>query len=920
MSNLLIVESPHKAKTIGQWLNYREWKIKASTGHIKNLKKNEYGIEQEGDHYKGNWEIIKDKRGIVNELKELIRNADNVYIATDDDKEGERIAYDLIEYFKIKTYFRVLFHEITKQEILKCIRNPVYIDENKVNAQMARRMIDRVLGYPFTNAVKYHLKKIKKQFSDNITKNEQIIKNIGIGRVSAASLGIIVRNERKILEFSPEKYNKIYINYIYNKIPFSVTNELRFKDEHYEELSTLYEVIRNPSTLHIIEDYKPITKSVSPYPPLITSRILRSANYLFGFEPDYTMSILQKLYDGIELFENEEKEVVGLITYHRTDSFNISDTATDAIIQLLRTKFDEEYILFKKRKFRNKVKSAQEAHECIRPTKFEEKFFPKRIKRYLKKDEFLIYEFIYYRTLSIQMQDARYDRSKIVININDIKFDATANHRLFEGWEKLDGNRIKKSEREDNEEIERDVVLPSNVAIGDEVKPISVDIADRFEKTPPRIGVGRFVTILENNFIGRPSTLPNITKELKKRGFITIENNMLIPTNLGFYIVELFEEKAAWLVDSEHAAGFEEALNRIQEGENPDTLIAEYERLKDEFLKEVGFTYYQDKKNDVAPDEWMVNKATSLSTQLRDDLKNDILSSRSKTLEYINKSTKKLSLGKCPVCKKGLVLERDKNVYCNNKECDFILWKNGVEKFFEIFGKHFQQHTISIYIKHIIKNKKLWMEDLKGKKNNFNALIKIEYNEKYKNYGLTLEFPKDISKAEKYMLVENNDIQDSILLMENKEEGINKDEEERTQIFTKQLFNNMDMLENDYNELIKDNYYKENMYLILLNVDDSSLYDTYMYLVNKNKLNDKTNVYTDTTKIFILSGENSRAIEDYLISKKDELNIRNVFFIKNKVKENSASLLNKIYDLYKKETKNYINREDSPNKQKEFIW
>ena len=744
--NLLIVESPHKAKTIKQWLS-NDWNVIASNGHIKNLIKDEYGIQKEHNHYKGEWRVIKGKTNILKQIKQYLSKSTKIYIATDDDKEGERIAFDLVEYYKIKEYYRVLFHEITKNEVLKCIKYPVFIDEKKVNAQMARRMIDRILGYPFTSAVKYYFKKNKIEFSNNSSKNKEIIKKIGIGRVSAAALAMIVRNERKISEFSPEKYNKIYINYVYNKIPFCVTNELKFKDEHYEELSSLYEVLRNPKTPHIIEDYKHITKSVSPYPPLITSRLLRSANYLFGFEPNYTMSILQKLFDGVELFEGEEKQRVGLITYHRTDSFIISGSATKAIIDLLSTKFDEEYILFKKRKFRNKNKTAQEAHECIRPTNFEEEYFPKNLKKYLEKDEFLIYEFIFYRTLSIQMQDARYDKSKIVININNIKFEATANHRLFAGWEKLDGNRIKKSEKEDEEKIEKDIVLPDNVAIGDEIKPVSVEVAERFEKTPPRIGVGRFITLLENNLIGRPSTIGTISKELEKRGFIIIENNMLIPTNLGFSIIELFENKASWLVDSEHAASFEESLQRIEEGENPDSLISEYEALKDKFLSDVGYKYNSSKDENISPDNWMVEKANNLALKLNEEIDSNILSSRNKILKYINDSTKKLSFGKCIKCKKGLILQNDKTFYCNNKDCNFILWKNNLLKFFEIFGKHLSEDTLNNYVKELLNSKKIWVEGFKNKKGElFNAHVKIYYSKRYSNYNLTLDFQKDITK------------------------------------------------------------------------------------------------------------------------------------------------------------------------------
>lgn len=414
--NLLIVESPHKAKTINQWFG-KDWKVIATAGHIKNLPKNDYGIDE---NKKANWTILNNKKEIIAQLKMLIKNADNIFIGTDDDREGERIAFDVVEHFKIKDYYRVIFHEITKKAISSSLKNAIYIDKNKVESQKARRIIDRIIGYPITSGVKWYFK------NNNLAPAEDI-KKIGVGRVSAASLGIIVRNEDKIDNFIPSKYKKIYIEYVHGGLAFTVSNNIKFKEENTIELENMHKLILDKDNLNVVESYNNKVKEVAPFPPLTTSRILRSLNYLYGYEPKETMNVLQKLYDGIKI---DNDTMVGIITYPRTDSLNISDEASSEIIDFLfevaeinkskmiegeseyiREKkylFDEKYILSSKREFINKNKNIFEAHEAIRPTKISFEFSPKNLKKHLDVVQFRIYEFIFYRIVSTQMKNAIY--------------------------------------------------------------------------------------------------------------------------------------------------------------------------------------------------------------------------------------------------------------------------------------------------------------------------------------------------------------------------------------------------------------------------------------------------------------------------------------------------------------------------------
>jgi len=736
MKNLLIVESPHKAETISQWLNKSDWKVVATKGHIKNLPKSDYGISSD---FQTKWEIIPSKKSLIASLKTDIQNSAKIYIATDDDREGTRIAYDIVEHFKVKEYYRIIFHEITKGAIADALKNAVYIDEDQVNAQKARRMIDRILGYPVSNAIRWWAKK-ESLFP------EETIKKMGIGRVSAASLAIIVRNEMKIATFIPEKYKKLYIDYFYDGLQFTVSNKLKFKKEHEEELQMLYKIITSRETQHIVEEYNRKTEELQPYPPLITSRVIRGLNYLYGFKPEDTMAILQKLYEGVVI--NNKR--VGLITYHRTDSYNISNNVIGEITDCLSSIYDDEYILYEKRQYANKNQSAQEAHEAIRPTNFTREFFPKYISKYLTPEEYKTYEFIFYRTLATQMRSSIYDRSKIVVNIGGNKFQAFANKRVFDGWEKL-GDYLKKAE-DDNEYFSTNE-LPEHLYVNDELMPIATNISESEDRTPPRYGVGRFITTLEEHNIGRPSTVSTIVKGLIDRGYITVTNNMIRPTEVGEKLVSFLDENFQELVNLEHAESFEKQLDSIEDGANYLDLVKEYDELKDAFCAKIGYEYQG--SSDV-PQEWLLEKASNIAEKHNLQLSTEQLSSRKALFAFCKKYEQLSRIGKCPLCKKAYIFEKEKLFSCSSRECDCVIWKNSISSFFNNFGKEVNADNYGSIVSHILKNKKIYFNDLVGKKNKpFSAFVLLQES-KYKKgtFEFTLSFPKNKSKTvdEKYIL------------------------------------------------------------------------------------------------------------------------------------------------------------------------
>lgn len=747
MENLLIVESPNKAKTIRQWLPKDKWNVFASNGHIKNLPKQQYSISLENNKVNAKWEILPEKKKLIEQLRELISNSSKVYIGTDDDREGERIALDLIEHFKIKDYYRVLFHEITKENIVDSLKNGLYIDNNRTNSQKARRVIDRIIGYPISSAIRDKFKKEK-------VATDEELNSFGIGRVTAAAINILVQNERRIQQFIPKKFKKIYISYIHEGLQFSVNNGMKFYEEHYEELGFLHAMTTNPEIDHVVEKYKQDTRDAAPYPPLITSRILRNLNYLYHYETKKTEAILQKLFEGVEIYNEKEQrmERVGLITYHRTDSFNISEKAIDEIRECLSERFGKEYVADSKRVFKNKNANAQEAHEAIRPTSFKKEFFPKNLRKTLSKEqfsdeEFLTYEFIFYRTLSTQMKNSIYDNSKLVINVGGNKFQCIGNKQLFDGWEKLLGDKIKKAEDEEEMDI---VEIPTNLKVGDVLKTKTVTISEpRNDKTPPRIGVGRFITILDEKSIARPSTIGGIPEQLIKRNLVKVIQNMLIPTELAMNLIKLLEEHGEWLINIEHTEQFEKQLDEIEEGEDPNKLIFEYDKLKDELLDKLGFYYRKDNE----PPQWLLDKVHGIAEKTGEVLSDSILKDATKIKKFISDFEKTTTAGKCPECKKSEVHERDKTFSCSNVACDFTIWKNGIGQFFNNFNKYMPECAYKDLIKHLIKNKMIWFEDLYSKKQekNFAAYVVLEKNNK--SFQLSLSFPRSKVKTidEKYM-------------------------------------------------------------------------------------------------------------------------------------------------------------------------
>lgn len=715
---ILIVESPNKARTISHFLPSSEWIIKASTGHFMDLPQKRHGlIENEKGHWIGEWGVIPGKENIFKELKGLAVAGNEIFIGTDDDIEGEKIAGDIVEYIllpnKVLSYRRVVFHEITKKVILHEIKNARLLDDKAISSQIARRFVDREVGYKMSNLIRWSLR-------DN---TPQIPFDVGIGRVVSPALHILVEREKEVMSFVEEDKYRVLVEYIKHGIPFRMTVPIDFFEHTKKEMNDLIAQLSNPEQKHIVLGYKPETTPKSPYPPLITSRLQRGAWYLFGIEPDKTMKIAQDLFHA------------GLITYHRTESYNISDEAVIAIITYLRNIYPDELVVQQKRAFKARP-GAHQAHEAIRPTHFSVEYSAERIEdsplfiaSKLSKEHAELYSYIWYVAISTQMADALYDTSSAIMQVGQIKLVGNANIYALgwseheqkivpqSGWKQLYGQFIEPAEKDDDDIPDHETVLP-RLKIGEEIKMLDVKVVKSSTRRPPRYGVGRFITTLENKKIGRPSTFATIYKKLVSTKAVSLKNgNMLVPTALGITIDDWISENAPWLNSIEHTIDFHEKLEMIEDGtiKSPDPIVKEYSELVSEVANKIGWV----DPDTLAPSPDQIKLAERIieANGLKGINRESLFSSRAKIKMFLdaNPLPKSESLGKCPKCRTSEVFQKtytnketdeESDYYsCSNKSCNFTVWHKSIDDFFLRFKLDYSKDEITEAIKKILSKK-----------------------------------------------------------------------------------------------------------------------------------------------------------------------------------------------------------------------
>lgn len=530
--NLIIVESPAKAKTIGNFLG-KDYEVIASKGHIRDLPKSSFGIKIEDDEFIPEYRITSDHSALVKELKSKAKDAKEVYLATDEDREGEAIAYHIAKAIgkDENTLPRIVFHEITKNAIENALKNPRKLDMHSVNAQQTRRLLDRIVGYKLSPLL-----------------GQKIQRGLSAGRVQSAALKIIVDREKEIRAFVPLEY--FSIDMIFQKdldaelVEFDKAKIEKLTITNKDRAKFILEACKNEA--YAISDIESKERKIAPPPPFMTSTLQQSASNRLGFNPKKTMMIAQKLYEGV----NTHEGVMGVITYMRTDSLNLAKEAIENARKFIQTNFGKDYLPSKANVYTTKAKGAQEAHEAIRPTNLS--FTPEIAAKFLDKDELKLYTLIYNRFLACQMNPAISQTQNVFVKNDRALFKISGRKILFDGYYKVYGD------------MDKDKILP-NLKIGENLKIQNLEMNSHFTEPPSRYSEAGLVKKLESLGIGRPSTYAPTISILTSRDYVKIDKKQLIPSDVAFNVTEVLEKNFSDIVDSKFTSNLENTLDEIAE-------------------------------------------------------------------------------------------------------------------------------------------------------------------------------------------------------------------------------------------------------------------------------------------------------------------------------------------------------------------
>lgn len=527
--NLVIVESPSKTKPIEKYLG-NGYKVMSSKGHVRDLSttgKFGFGVDIE-NNFKPNYVLMKGKKSVVDELKKEAKKVDHVYLATDPDREGEAISWHLKDVLKLddSAYDRVVFNEITKNAVVDAFNHTRKIDNNLVNSQETRRILDRIIGFRLSKLI------------------QSKTSGTSAGRVQSVALKLIVEREREIEVFKPEEY------YTIKGIFDSFESELFKYDNKDIKISTKDENAKIMDSL--AKDFKVVSidkkeKNKQSKMPYITSTLQQDSSNKLNFNAKKTMQIAQKLYEGIDLAD----ETVGLITYMRTDSTRLSDEFIKSTYGYIKSTYGEEYIGYVKKS--KKTDNVQDAHEAIRPTSINRT--PESVRKYLTNDEFKLYRMIYYRALSSLMAPAKTLNTTVVLDNNNYQFKTTGQIITFDGYLRV------YSDYEDT----KDTVLP-DLKENSVITSSDIVSEQHFTKPPARYTEAKLIKEMEELGIGRPSTYATTMDIIKKRGYVVVEDKKFVPTKIGIEITDKLQEHFSHLINVEYTANMENDLDKIADG------------------------------------------------------------------------------------------------------------------------------------------------------------------------------------------------------------------------------------------------------------------------------------------------------------------------------------------------------------------
>ncbi|GAJ38657.1 type I DNA topoisomerase [Saccharococcus caldoxylosilyticus] len=648
---LVIVESPAKAKTIERYLG-KKYKVKASMGHVRDLPKSQMGVDI-NNGYEPKYITIRGKGQIIKELKTAAKKAKKVFLAADPDREGEAIAWHLANMLDLDIHSdcRVVFHEITKDAIKESFQHPRAINMNLVDAQQARRVLDRLVGYNISPLL---WKKVKKGLS--------------AGRVQSVALRLIIDREKEIKQFQPEEYWTIQAEFVKGNETFTasfygVDGEKMDLKKEADVSSVLERINGNDFTV------KTVTKKErkrNPVPPFTTSSLQQEAARKLNFRAKKTMMIAQQLYEGIDL---GSEGTVGLITYMRTDSTRISESAQQEAITYIESVFGKEFVTQEKRK-EKKSANAQDAHEAIRPTSaFRD---PEKVKPYLTRDQFRLYKLIWERFIASQMAAAVLDTMSVELENEGVVFRASGSKVKFPGFMKV------YVEGTDDQTEEQDRFLP-DLQEGEKVVGKKIEPKQHFTQPPPRYTEARLVKTLEELGIGRPSTYAPTLDTIQKRNYVVLENKRFVPTELGEIVLELILEFFPEIIDVEFTAKMEKNLDEIEEGKVEWVKVVD--KFYREFEKRLQIAEKEMKEVEIKDEPAGIDCEVCGSPMVYKMGRFGKFVACSNFPECRNTKPIVKEIGvKCPKCHEGNIVERSskkKRIFygCDRfPQCDFVSW------------------------------------------------------------------------------------------------------------------------------------------------------------------------------------------------------------------------------------------------------
>jgi DNA topoisomerase-1 len=731
---VVLVESPSKAKTIKKYLG-KDYIVEATVGHIKDLPKSSLGVDIENG-FKPKIITIKGKSDILKKIKSLAKESDKVFIATDPDREGEAIAQDIYESIKNgdKEVYRVLFHEITEKGVKEGMKNPRTIDEKLVASQRARRVMDRIIGYKISPILWNTLHLIESSGDSALS----------AGRVQSVALRLICEREEEIQNFIPLEYWSIIGIFetengsqLQSKLfsfegkTYKVPDKKLEDDQEKKEFFEKYFYIPDEQTAtELIEKCKlenfritRIEKKVvnrNPAPPFTTSTLQQEASKKLYYRPRQTMQYAQKLYEGVELGKDE---IVGLITYMRTDSVRVSDEAISSSREYILKTYGKEYLPESPRVYQSKKQNVQDAHEAIRPTNL--KYTPEYVKKYLPKELYKLYELIWNRFIASQMKPAQFEQVSLDISGGDFVFRSTGSTLLFKGYLAVyDENGEEAQVDEDINENENRI--PAGLTEGQNLNVVELRKNQHFTKPPARYTESSLVKELDNLGIGRPSTYASIISTLYDREYVVQEDRKLIPTELGKKVNELLVQNFDHIFNVNFTAQMEEELDEIAEGVNKyENVLTDFyvpfKSILDEVEKKIekpkcelcgadmeikvgrfgrflGCTNYPTCKNIKSLRDFTTKEEKSEPTEQLDEkcpkCGSPLVYRNSRYGKFIGCSnypecdyTRPITLGiKCPKCKEGEITPRfskKRRIFysCSRyPDCDYVSWNKPIDR------------------------------------------------------------------------------------------------------------------------------------------------------------------------------------------------------------------------------------------------